>query len=250
MGHSGVHREQPSSFADHDEVFKQLREPLLATGENATAKRSPCAPSEAQLTSTFEHTMTDQFAGGPFEEITNDQYEAEHAAAKAAHVTAEDMPLNPEQRAAARNLLAYVNQHASSRDISDSETIATRARELGLSAVTLVLGPGGTGKSQVTKSITREIAKRGHGAVIVTAYTGVAATPFRGPTLLSLLNMKPKTKSEGLTDLEPTQLVKLREKFKKESGVDIQDVAAIIIDEISFVDTKILGHVSHTLEWF
>ena len=66
--------------------------------------------------------MTDQFAGGPFEEITNDQYEAEHAAAKAAHVTAEDMPLNPEQRAAARNLLAYVNQHASSRDISDSET--------------------------------------------------------------------------------------------------------------------------------
>ena len=82
MGHSGVHREQPSSFADHDEVFKQLREPLLATGENATAKRSPCAPSEAQLTSTFEHTMTDQFAGGPFEEITNDQYEAEHAATK------------------------------------------------------------------------------------------------------------------------------------------------------------------------
>jgi Mrp family chromosome partitioning ATPase len=191
--------------------------------------------------------MTDQFAGGPFEEITNDQYEAEHAAAKAAHVTPEDMPLNPEQRAAARNLLAYVNQHASSRDISDSETIATRARELGLSAVTLVLGPGGTGKSQVTKSITREIAKRGHGAVIVTAYTGVAATPFRGPTLLSLLNMKPKTKPEGLTDLEPTQLEKLREKFKKESGVDIQDVAAIIIDEISFVDTKILGHVSHAL---
>ena len=151
------------------------------------------------------------------------------------------MPLNPEQRAAARNLLAYVNQHASSRDISNSETIATRALELGLSAVTLVLGPGGTGKSQVTKSITREIAKRGHGAVIVTAYTGVAATPFRGPTLLSLLNMKPKNKSEGLTDLEPTQLEKLREKFKKESGVDIQDVAAIIIDEISFVDTKILG---------
>ena len=191
--------------------------------------------------------MTDQFAGGPFEEITNDQYEAEHAAAKAAHVTAEAMPLNPEQRAAARNLLAYVNQHASSRDISDSETIATRARELGLSAVTLLLGPGGTGKSQVTKSITREIAKRGHGAVIVTAYTGVAAAPFGGPTLLSLLNMKPHTKSEGLTDLEPTQLVKLREKFKKESGVDIQDVAAIIIDEISFVDTKILGHVSHAL---
>ena len=69
--------------------------------------------------------------------------------------------------------------------------------------------------------------------------------------MLSLLNMKPHTKSEGLTDLEPTQLVKLREKFKRESGVEIRDVAAIIIDEISFVlDTKILGHVSHTLEWF
>ena len=65
--------------------------------------------------------------------------------------------------------------------------------------------------------------------------------------MLSLLNMKPKTKSEGLTDLEPTQLVKLREKFKKESGVEIRNVAAIIIDEISFVDTKILGHVSHAL---
>ena len=47
--------------------------------------------------------------------------------------------------------------------------------------------------------------------------------------------------------MEPTQLVKLREKFKKESGVEIRDVAAIIIDEISFVDTKILGHVSHAL---
>ena len=53
----------------------------------------------------------------------------------------------------------------------------------------------------------------------MTAYTGVAAAPFGGPTLLSLLNMKPKTKSEGLTDLEPTQLVKLKDKFKKESGV-------------------------------
>ena len=37
--------------------------------------------------------------------------------------------------------------------------------------------------------------------------------------MLSLLDMKPHTKSEGLTDLEPPQLVKLKDKFKKESGV-------------------------------
>ena len=52
--------------------------------------------------------------------------------------------------------------------------------------VTLVVGPGGAGKSCMVHALERHIHATGCGKLLVTAYTGVAAAPFGGPTLLRL----------------------------------------------------------------
>ena len=52
----------------------------------------------------------------------------------------------------------------------------------------MIMGAGGTGKSQLLHVITEVLSEMGV-ILVVTAYTGVAAAPFGGPTLMSLLNM-------------------------------------------------------------
>jgi hypothetical protein len=78
----------------------------------------------------------------------------------------------------------------------------------------------------------------------VTAYTGVAAAPFGGPTILKLLNMSVKGKSAQLVktgNAEDQQ--KMLRKFQEECGAPIEEFGAVIIDEISFIDATVFGHI-------
>jgi len=106
------------------------------------------------------------------------------------------------------------------------------------------IGAGGTGKSAVVHTLRREFKRLGLGRVLVTAYTGVAAAPFGGPTLLKLLNLNLNTKLNtrvavnNATDRE----IKCK-KFKNECGAPIEEFGCVVIDEISFIDAVILGHV-------
>ncbi len=105
-------------------------------------------------------------------------------------------------------------------------------------------GAGGTGKSAVVHALRRQFKRLGLGRVLVTAYTGVAAAPFGGPTILKLLNMSVKGKSAQLVktgNAEDQQ--KMLRKFQEECGAPIEEFGAVFIDEISFIDATVFGHV-------
>lgn len=82
----------------------------------------------------------------------------------------------------------------------------------------------------------------------VAVSTGVAAAPFNGPTLLSLLNMKIDTKStRRVTSVRPAYREQLRRKFEEESGIKLDELGGIVIDEVSFIELGTLGHVDSRL---
>ena len=92
--------------------------------------------------------------------------------------------------------------------------------------------------------MVREFKRLGLGRVLVTAYTGVAAAPFGGPTLLKLLNLNLRTKSNTkVADNEPVVQQIRCKKFNDECGAPIEEYGCVIIDEASFIDAIILGHV-------
>lgn len=108
----------------------------------------------------------------------------------------------------------------------------------------MVMGAGGTGKPAVVHALKREFVRLGLGRLLVTAYTGVAAAPFGGPTLLSLLGLSLEAKAAvrvrtaGAVEREAR-----RAKFKEECGAPIEEFGGVVIDEISFVDASTFGHV-------
>ena len=118
----------------------------------------------------------------------------------------------------------------------------------GLSSVVLVHGAGGTGKSAVLHALAAEMCSAGLGELLITAYTGVAAAPFGGPTLLKLVGMRSQGIGERLPKFDPDKAARLHEKFKAEYGKrEITDVGALVIDEVSFVPALMLGHFEHRI---
>ena len=92
--------------------------------------------------------------------------------------------------------------------------------------------------------MVREFKRLGLGRVLVTAYTGVAAAPFGGPTLLKLLNLNLRTKTnKRVADNDAVDRQRKCKKFNDECGAPIEEYGCVIIDEVSFIDAIILGHV-------
>ena len=92
--------------------------------------------------------------------------------------------------------------------------------------------------------MVREFKRLGLGRVLVTAYTGVAAAPFGGPTLLKLLNLNVRTRTnKQVAGNDATDRQIRCKKFNDECGAPIEEFGCVIIDEVSFTDAIILGHV-------
>ena len=107
-------------------------------------------------------------------------------------------------------------------------------------------GAGGTGKSAVVHALRREFKRLGLGRLLVTAFTGVAAAPFGGPTILKLLNMSIRSKSAIRVRHQNAEIrERMCQKFKEECGAPVEEFGAIIIDEISFIDAGVFGHVDY-----
>ena len=86
----------------------------------------------------------------------------------------------------------------------------------------MTTGAGGTGKSMVVHALRREFKRLGLGRLLVTAYTGVAAAPFGGPTILKLLNMSVRTKlATKLRAVDHGLREKMCQKFKEECGAPV-----------------------------
>ena len=261
-------------------VSNELTRPLPAAPVDKGPARQPEAGRRAGPNGPAEQRVAE-----PFAPVSDAEYEAAVAAWREAGAAAEHAPLNPEQRAGGSDVLRHAQLRAAGRARGETPPqIEAAARAEGLAPATLVVGAGGTGKSAMVHALTREFARLGLGKLLVTAYTGVAAAPFGGPTLMSLFNMSLKSKSQAhvrhadqaltltLTPtptltlsptlsltLSPTltltltlalspnpnqaQLVARRDKFAEECGHQPEAIGAIVIDEVSFIELGMFGHV-------
>jgi len=151
-------------------------------------------------------------------------------------------PLNPSQRAFAREHLAVQRLLASGRRRGEDPSITLQAmRQQGLRQVHLLQGAGGVGKSVLLAAMDRVLTRLGLGAMAVTAWTGVASAPFGSPTLCSLLRINPTKmdKDQGITD---EQLEIWRAAFTY-AACDPAVLLVLTIDEISFLVPEGLHHV-------
>ena len=189
-------------------------------------------------------------AWAKLQSISEEQYERDAAAwnaLKRSGGPAGDPPLNVQQRSAARQFMRYVVLRKRLADEGRSAShIERAARSEGLSSVLLVMGAGGTGKSAVLKVIGQMLHDRGV-PLLISAYTGVAAAPFKGPTLLSLFNMG-IDRAVNAGTMAGKKRLEARAKFFDESGVTIEQMGALGIDEVSFNDAQLMGHISSILQ--
>ncbi len=92
-------------------------------------------------------------------------------------------------------------------------------------------GAGGTGKPAVVHALRRQFKRLGLGRVLVTAYTGVAAAPFGGPTILKLLNMSVKGKSSQIVKIGNAEdQQKMLKKFQVECDAPIEEFLATLTE--------------------
>ena len=110
--------------------------------------------------------------------------------------------------------------------------------------IVLAHGPGGTGKSVVIRALMKSFEQSNCGRVVATAYTGIAAAPFSAPTLLSLLGLSIRGKASNVPiAVDDTKKLEKRNNFARLTGTKLQDVAVLVIDEVSFIDERLIGHV-------
>ena len=246
----------PEMKAIRRDVQKELKTlpPSVMTGRDGD--RGPeVAPSGERLNTAGKARGPADDESDPFAEIDETRYAALVEAYEAgcdSHPSVEAYaPLNPEQRAAGREFIKVaILRRASLRRGDSAESLAAEVERAGLRFVQLVNGPGGTGKSVMIHAINREFKRRGLLYLVVTAYTGVAVVPFHGPTLLSLINLNiyAKTATYVRSHNDMSVVSKCRKKFREECGTDIANVDGLIIDESSFLDMRLIGHVDANLQ--
>lgn len=158
----------------------------------------------------------------------------------------QEPPLNVQQREAVRRIVEVAELRYRLTQAGKSATdIYKKITEDGYTTTCLLVGAGGTGKSAVVHAIERKIEAMGQ-YLLVSAYTGVAAAPFFGPTLLKLFSLGIKTKSENsMPNMDPKDIENMRDRFKTQSGFDIENAGVLVIDEASFLDAKLIGQVDY-----
>ena len=256
-----------SATARLRELWRCASEPARRTVDHRSRNRDPVDVSAANKQPLSMHggegasASRDASRGGsqdidvppadddPFSPIDDAGYrraKADYEASKRAGLAVGDAPLNPEQRDGGREFLrvAQLRRDALRR----GEPIQRVASAIARDGITLVVGAGGTGKSNMVHQLQQQMAARDCGKLLITAYTGVAAAPFRGPTLLSLFNMRIDTKSTKRVDyVRPAYRDQLRKKFEEESGIKVEELGGIVIDEVSFIELGTFGHVDGRL---
>ena len=233
-------------------VSKALLQPLPAHDDGTGAS---AGGGERATTHSGAADDAVWLSAGPFAPIDDATYDAAAAAHKAqldAGYPVGDAPLNPEQRDGGRDFLAFAKLRKKARVPSHlggsgatSKQVCDEAAAAGLSQVTLVDGAGGTGKSAMVHALQKQMDAKGLGHLLISAYTGVAAAPFGGPTLLKLLSLNIHYNNSKYVRYAAGQqkLKENREKFRKECGFSIEELGGVCIDEVSFNSTSLFGQL-------
>jgi hypothetical protein len=238
-----VRRSLQGGVHDPRKLSAALKQSLVMAESDASGIIS----SSVDTYITRHAMIANTICADPFADIDDPAYERAVEAHNSAGLPAKDAPLNPEQRAAGRNFVKFAQLMKQSREQGwTQQDITNNASRLGLKQITMMTGAGGTGKSKVVHAIQREFQRLGLGRLLVTAYTGVAAAPFGGPTLLTLLNLNVHTKSKRhLQGGDAEYRARIRKKFEDECGAPIEEFGGVVIDEISFIDATVFGHVDN-----
>ena len=112
----------------------------------------------------------------------------------------------------------------------------------GFSYIHLLEGAGGVGKSVLLKAMQHQAVVLHLGAMILTAWTGVASAPFGMKTLCSLLGLDFTTLSTP-KHMTSDQISLMRANFN-ETICDPKDLLVLVIDEISFVVQEVIHHMN------
>jgi len=177
-------------------------------------------------------------------------------------------PLNPEQRvaAAAAFRLAQYRNLARARGMT-AEAIHHALAEEGLTGLMFVTGPGGVrtsvdmmlcydglteppqaGKSEMVKSLAKTLKDARAGYVVISAHTGAACAPFLTATINTMFKLgRDGHKKACVAHLGQSQVEDLRTKFLQECGVIPEDMALLVLDEVSHIEAGQLGHVDNLL---
>ena len=156
-------------------------------------------------------------------------------------------PLNLEQRVFARKHFKVQTELVKGRrsDESPMETYR-RLEQLGLSHIDLLHGPAGVGKSVLLAVMQRELLRYNLGVMWVSAWTGIASAPFGTQTLCSLLKLD-FTKLDTDRPMTTDQISAMQAEFAK-IYCEPKDLLVLVIDEISFVVSSVLHHLSIQLQ--
>jgi len=238
---------QPREPGGLPKVLENIAKPRARHAPSPTVARTPARASNGP-NSGEEDIPPD------FHIIDQETFRAEVAAwctlckSLPAGATKPPPPLNPEQRSFARDHLALSRQvaHGRLRGESQLATFETLQR-LGLRPIRLLQGAGGVGKSVLLSAMDRNYRRLGLGAMVVTAWTGVASAPFGSPTLCSLLNISYTKLGEKLT---PTaeQLELWRAEFEA-AACNPNDLLVFTIDEVSLLLPEALHQVDMMLRY-
>ena len=233
-----------------DDALDALRLPLPAKAVEVQAEAVAAVAAGREPEGIGESD-----SAGALGEISQSQYEQLRDAWLAAKAAAEAAcaefktppPFCVEQREVGRLVVdaARVRHEALQMGCSASEA-CDRISQAGGHAAVMMMGPGGVGKSAIIEHICEAVQGEGLGKVVVTAYSGVAAALFGGPILMALINLNLQTKAvKTCCEFDPAQTEVLRKKWLLECGSEASELAVLIVDEISFCDDEIIGH----LEW-
>jgi hypothetical protein len=159
-------------------------------------------------------------------------------------------PLNPQQRAVCAEVYRIAEFYSRGDRLGYSRREVHGLLEAhGRTGIVLLHGPGGTGKSHVVRGLQQHLMRTKSGRTVATAFTGVAASMFNGPTLLRLLGLNAETAKSPRPKQyrNPSDVQDLRQRFRDESGVEWTDVALFVVDEGSFLDDVLFGHLDYAL---
>ena len=237
----------------------QVQEASAAKAANLKAITAPALPQLAALppaaaaaARSAEEPMPKEFAVIDDEalEAATEEWRRQKEASDARQQPSPLPPLQQDQRAFCRRLMPHFwAMRRAKQQGEPRHQYFPRLCQQHRAPLHLLLGMGGTGKTEMLKVLERVLLREGIGRVVFLAYMGVAACLLpHGYTMCTGLDVHPNALSSDNLDTPacaPDTRTKLHQLHGNES-----DIALIVLDEVSFLTGPNVQHASNRVaQW-